>query len=374
MSAQTSRRCILLYRGSLERSRLAFILEVALQHYKDIDFVWLFPGKLTPHVESVFTDFIAGFKVSSCHVLNHRLSSYLKSRRELSSIGRRVPDYDLVLVGSSASVYTGSFTPRRVIWFINGIPEEAAMNSRAKGMMSSFQWGVYKLFVKPSLIVTVSNRMSGYVRRHFPGVRIEAAPTCVDTSTFRPPNGWQRQPGIFVYLGTGAAWQALDVLSELWQAIHKLDNTIKFRVVSRDPRTKVLAVGIDSSAIEFVQSNNFKEVATFLHNAEVGFLIRKDNIVNCVSFPTKLGEYLAAGCWVVATDLDWDVSDYISETPLAGMKLTPDLPVNKMAQSILDYRKKIDRPRQREAIELAVGKLDRGFWIKKLTSTLETEL
>jgi hypothetical protein len=171
--------------------------------------------------------------------------------------------------------------------------------------------------------------------------------------------------GIFVYLGTGAPWQALDRLALLWKAIHRIDKSIRFRVISRDNRTKILGHAIAPTHIEFVGSDDSHVVARYLHESEVGFLIRRNDIVNVVSFPTKLAEYLAAGCWVVTTRLDWDITDLHRQYQI-GYEVGENPDWDESAKDILSFRTKIDVIALMQSISTVASKMEKNTCIAHL--------
>jgi glycosyltransferase involved in cell wall biosynthesis len=363
--------CWVVYRGPLERSRLAFILQSLGTLYVQMHIIWVFPGKWTDRVQQVYSEFSSDFPSARWTVLRHTLKDFFKTKHQIRLIaGTDTSSAVVALVGDSACLFANCFTRTNPIWFINGIPEEKTLQGSLRGSLESrVQWALYRFLIRPSKIVTVSTRMSAYVARHFPGIPIMAAPTCVDTSTFAFQGKTEPdRKGWFCYLGTGAAWQALDQLSLLWQAIHQKDKSIRFRVISRDPRCQVLTTGIPSSNIEFVQSEHFKEVASYLHHSEVGFLIRRDNIINRVSFPTKLAEYLASGCWVVVTNLDWDASNYV-ERHQVGYLGELSKSTEQLAEEILAFRARKDATLAQRIVECTKS-LDRTVWINKVNQFL----
>jgi len=106
-------------------------------------------------------------------------------------------------------------------------------------------------------------------------------------------------------------------------------------------------------------------VASYLHEAEVGFLLRKDTIVNRVCFPTKLGEYLASGCWVVSSDIDWDVKEWFQKYKI-GLLAKPDSPASEIATAIITYRLGVQSGQIRNDILQASNEMDRNFWVENL--------
>jgi len=359
--------CVLLYRGPLERSRLSFIIDSLLLVYSGIDLVWIAP-KYDDTRAKYFEDFTRGYKIDSIHVLDHTARQFFKTVAALKEIFKTAAVHDLAMVGFSSVYFSFASRAKKKYWFINGIPEEKQMQSNrlVYSLGIRIQWLISKWLLKPDLIVTVSNRMSKLVKVYFPRTEIFSAPTCVDTTTFFMHDNKPKDKKLFVYLGSGAAWQAIDLLSMLWGCIHAADPSISFRVISRDERCKELGRSVASTNIEFVSANTFEGVAKYLNQAQVGFLVRRPHIVNEVSFPTKLGEYIASGLWVVTSDLDWDVADFVREHQI-GHLVAPQFDAKAEAIKVLSaYQRALQDKTLSERLEAARIEMDRANWANSL--------
>lgn len=363
--------CLLIYRGPLERSRLTFIFESLGLLFEKVEFIWLLPhSKFYNKDNKRFDDFIKKFPSIEFSIINSESSKVLGVRKKLK---RKLEhsNVPLFMIGLSTPFFVPQGFSSKIIWFINGIPEEKLLhnNSITVKVRAWMSWKLVKIYSKPDLIVTVSTRMGKYVNEKFPEIPFYAVPTCVDHSIFKSKENKGRK--YFTYLGSGAPWQNLDVLSKIWQEIHKLEPNIQFRVISRDSRTKILAEGIGKNRIEFVGSEDFEEIAEFLSESLVGFLIREDNLVNRVSYPTKMAEYLASGSWVVSSDIDWDVGDLIRKYEV-GLLVKPKSDPSVIATEILskigvgydtdDFAKKID-----QALEV----LHKEYWVDRFQGILK---
>jgi glycosyltransferase involved in cell wall biosynthesis len=217
-------------------------------------------------------------------------------------------------------------------------------------------------------VVVVSEPMGRFVARRIPGAQWLEAPTCVDEETFTAPDEGVRS--WLTYVGSGAPWQGIDLLAPVWRAIADLDPTARFRVVSRDERARDLVRALAPGAAEMVAGATPGDVARMLWQSEVGFLVRRPGVVNETSFPTKFGEYVAAGVPVVTTDIGWEVSDIVRRTGcgvIVGVEAEPA----RVAREILDFRQRCRTDDAvREGCRRATALLARDRWIDELAEGL----
>lgn len=329
--------------------------------------MWIFPGKLTQKKKEHAEEFLRQYNFDQIEFRGETAINLVKTNLAFRKLMNMHNFSSVYLVGFSAPLFSLFKGSSKRIWFINGIPEEKG-GGILSSLIAQILWKLQGWASKASLVVTVSSRMSDYVIRRTGISNLFHVPTCTDLDVFRPKQEKNRK--YFTYLGSGAAWQALDWLESVWYEIHKLDPTILFQVISRDERCKTLGQRIAKENIRFVSSPNFSEVAGFLHESEVGFLLRKDSIVNRVCFPTKLGEYLASGSWVVSSDIDWDVKEYFQKFKI-GILIDPNWDVTKQASAILNYRQEIGSETTTLNLEEIVQHLGRSFWAERLTEQIK---
>lgn len=353
------------YRGPLERSRLGFLLELFLSLGSDVKFYWLLPHPKFHNSENqVLEPFMSSYPELEYKIIPAPLSKIYSVRSEIKKIVGPRKEVAVVSIGFTAPYFLPSGINGTHIWCINGIPEESLLhtNSWLKRLEVKWKWKMLAFQYRPDLILTVSKRMNAYVSGFFPGIKSYAIPLCVDLDRFKRG---KNEPKYYTYSGSGAPWQNLGFLSLVWAELHRLDPGIKFRVISRDSRAKVLAAGLPKESIEFVGTSDLDELANFLSEAKVGFLLREDTLVNRVSFPTKLSEYLASGSWVVVSDLDWDISEIVSDFKV-GVLVSPDSTPEQIASFILSQAGQFENQvKLNENISKAITPLGKSFWIEK---------
>ena len=357
-----------LYRGQLEleRSRIEFILASLADEFDAIDFVHLSPG-----VGSGADD-LREFVVGLAHI---RTVSFVPAgARGLVAARRRVRE---LLASDARTVVAIGFSIWPIVvgmrcraWFIHGIPEERLLTSsslRDRLAVRASWWGANRVSADVHVVVSVA--MSRLVDERLRPERILVVPNAVDRTTYREPSNLPRT--WLTYQGGGSPWQGIDRLSEVWAAIHDLDPSVRFRVISRDPRTAVLTRGLPGDVVEHVSASDAEGVAALLGEARVGFLFRATNLVNTVAWPMKLGEYVSAGVPVVVTDCGWDIASFVVEHE-AGLVVQWEDSPDTTARALLAYLDSIGL-RPVEGTRHAADALAATRWRSVLGQALATD-
>lgn len=355
----------LVYRGQLEieRSRMEFILSGLSRCFDAVDVVHLAPGVGSDeeHVRTFANSFGHVRHVESVAAGTTRVRSGRRSLRRLL----RDDATSIVAVGFSAWPFVAGLHCRA--WFLNGVPEERLLtrDSRLDRLFVSASWRGARA-VRSDLHVVVSEPMAAMVTSRLSPLRVEVVPNAVDLTTYRPDSS--ATPTYLTYQGGGSPWQGLARLAEVWSAIHTLDPSLRFRVISRDPRTAVLAGGLPEEVIELVSADGPGAVAHLLEQSRLGFLYRAPGVVNAVSWPMKLGEYLAAGAPVVVSDCGWDLAPLVTEHE-AGVVVSWTDPPSVTARSVVDYLHSIEG-RRPPGVRAAAESLAADRWHAELQRML----
>jgi glycosyltransferase involved in cell wall biosynthesis len=366
------KRFVVVYRGPLEKMRTAFLIDTFYNLFGSFDFIWIYPVKDGGVRAKYFESTIAVGKVNQLHIIEDKITSFYKTRNALHQIFKKYDAEVLGVIGFSALAYLPDNHGKQIVWCVNGVPEEDVLSRPWSKLLVKFKkW--MTLNRKVDLILVVSERMKRYMKAMYPAAPIIVAPCCVDTQLYFKHRRPVEQRIYFSYLGSGAPWQNIDRISGIWQKIHQLDKSIRFRVISQDPKSKILATNISESNIEFHKSSNFDVVADLQSENEVGFLIRDNIIVNQVSYPMKMGEYLASGSWVVASNIDWDLSDFIHRHS-CGLLIDNESSDEEIAKSILDFKKRENPIDLNRYTENAAKELDRFRWAAMTANNIKSIL
>jgi len=118
---------------------------------------------------------------------------------------------------------------------------------------------------------------------------------------------------ILVYSGNLQQWQEPELLQTVAEDLNELSDRFVFLLLSRDPKAGVLA----KSKSVILREVSRNEVFQYLRASDIGLLLRKPNLINQVSDPTKLGEYLFCGLSIFTSGVG-DLRQMISDMPGVG--------------------------------------------------------
>ena len=174
-------------------------------------------------------------------------------------------------------------------------------------------------------LICVSNAFKRYLvtRYGLPEDRVEVIPTAVDTDTFRfdhrARERVRRSLGIasklvVAYSGSAHEWEVPDHILRAFRMVAGRRRDSHLLILTTQPAELERAVaraGVPTEAVH-VLSVQHRLVPQYLSAADVGLLIREDNLVNRVAAPTKFAEYLACGVPVLVSKGIGDTEAVIS--------------------------------------------------------------
>ncbi len=326
---------LIVYRGPLERARVATLILAAQDAAPEVTFAWLNTRPLTAEFLGRFVDFVRRFDGLRWEVLDGRLADAARATVRLRDLAR--DGEPVFAIGASALPYAAALRRRPFLWSINGIPEEAVSHeaSTRRRVAIEARWRMMRAMPTPDLVVTVSARMSALVKERGIGRAFIDVPLVVDLDTF--VDGGRPRPIAHAYQGWGAPWQNLDETAAIWRAIATQSPNAHFRVISRDPRCRVLVERLDPARVDVVSAESPAEVNALLNDVQCGALFRKPNVINEVAFPTKFGEYLGAGCAVTTSRLAWDITGIVERFG-CGVLIAPGTSAEAAAKEIEAFR------------------------------------
>ena len=226
---------------------------------------------------------------------------------------------------TTSTLFAKAIKNKKVYYWVQGvIPEESFLKHQSKIRYFVLSIIEYLALTISSKQIFVSDEMKIYLEMKYKKSYSKSIVVpCV--SEFKDDNSVKEKDS-FVYLGGMSAWQRVDRMLELFNDI----------VEYSKPNAKLYIATLEKQQAEaYVQKYlspkyhknvkvlsivNREEIPHFLSTKEFGFLIREESVVNYVSSPIKLAEYLSCGVNVIISE---SVKSYASiiEKNGAGIKV-----------------------------------------------------
>ncbi len=193
------------------------------------------------------------------------------------------------------------FTSAKVVLEMHGFIEEEEYLYKN---INRFQFYLKKIFFVSNYffmdtITTCSDTATEYIRRF--NKNTTTVYGGVDTSIFYPRENNQLDADHVVigYAGNSRVWQGLDFLLGAMKAVVSEDKKYRLKILSSEAKWKLPDQYVYFTEV-FPPVKNDK-VPEFLATCDILVIPRMDNMVNKLSFPSKIMEYLASGKVVVAS-------------------------------------------------------------------------
>lgn len=143
----------------------------------------------------------------------------------------------------------------------------------------------------------------------------------------------------FIYAGSSHAWQRLDKMLRIFKAVQQLDSSAYLTIMTKDKQgvsAMASELGLDNVLIDYTTQNKLDSI---MARHKYAFLIRDDIIVNRVSTPTKMANYISSGLMPIYSDVieafqkNIDLGDF-------GIPISDNMDFEDIAQKILHHHVK----------------------------------
>ncbi len=228
---------------------------------------------------------------------------------------------------------------RKLIFDVHGIaPEESEMNKEHSERTEALKKVEEQIIKSSDMIVFVSHEMKKHYQKKY-NLQLESSiiiPTCVENRKFIMSFDDRRimrkslgltDKFVFLYLGSLSVWQWPEAMFNLFVQINKrILNSFFYLLIPEEEHIRVREI-IEEKGIAngkfIIDHVDHGQVGSIISVADAGLLLRKSHPVNSVSYPTKAGEYFAAGVPIITTKNVGDVSQAVQDHNL-GVILSPD--------------------------------------------------
>ncbi len=225
------------------------------------------------------------------------------------------------------------------------LAEEVSARSRWKVKARIIRNMVKSEIKKSSRIGAVSYKLKDYITELTDRKDVVVIPSCFNReniyfdeegrSFVRNNYGIKDDEIVLCYSGGVSGWQRIEDIIHLFKLCVDADKRIKVLVLTNevDKLGEIIrSVSLPESRYKLI-SVAHAEIRKYLSAADLGVVLREDNVINNVASPIKIAEYLACGLPVVMTE---GIGDYSNLLPREGLALKLN-EKNSLEQQVIDY-------------------------------------
>lgn len=212
-----------------------------------------------------------------------------------------------------------------IFWVQGAVPEESYYRRRSqirKVILSIIERAALKY---ADVVLYVSEEMKKhYLDKYGFAAKNFYIMPCFSTDF--PKQFYERQikENIFLYAGSISAWQCFEETVQLYQKMEEKYSDISFLIMTsqkEQARAILEKYAIRNYEIGFADG---KEYFNMINKCKFGFCLRKDDIVNNISTPTKFSDYIGHGIIPVYTKNTKDFYSKADGNPFCLCENDPD--------------------------------------------------
>lgn len=117
---------------------------------------------------------------------------------------------------------------------------------------------------------------------------------------------------LFVYSGSMESWQNIEEVIIFFKLVSETIENARFAIFSKEAeRFEEIFNKNFSAELFFIKALSKEEIPYYLNQADFGILFRDDHLINIVSAPIKVKDYLLSGVPIIMTANIGDSSEYV---------------------------------------------------------------
>ena len=197
---------------------------------------------------------------------------------------------------------------KKIICWVQGLEKEEKFLKK-KLKIYFYIYSIFEIIAirYSNKFIFVSMTMKEYFEKHYNKSFSNRSIIVPCTSDLHFLNS-DKIPNSFTYIGGTSIWQRIDHILIMFQIIAKKNASATLYLISNDLVTikHLISIHVSSEYISRIRLDSINsriEVQKHLSKMEFGFLIRDQNIINNVSSPIKLAEYLSCGVFPIISPI-----------------------------------------------------------------------
>lgn len=130
---------------------------------------------------------------------------------------------------------------------------------------------------------------------------------------------------VLCYSGGLHKWQCIEETLELAKRLMQINSRYYFCFFTKDNIASFKEKLEQLGESYMVKGLNFEDIPVYLSMIDIGFLLRRNSLVNINSSPTKTAEYMAAGAMIITTQYAGDAPELIRQSGYGIILDEPDI-------------------------------------------------
>lgn len=231
------------------------------------------------------------------------------------------------------------------------VAEEVALKCGKRGL--KYKYILHKElneFRKSDRLVCVSKNLKDYITAKIGRKDAIIIPSCVEEKMFFYDSKVRKEirakyyltddKKVICYSGGLSTWQRINDIIKLFEQIAKTDENYRFIFLTNQDKQLQEIILKTTLPIKrcIILWCLHEQVYQYLSAADAGIIMREDTIVNNVSSPIKIGEYLSCGLPIIMTKGIGDFGDLISQIGI-GLLLEEN---GDIARQVISFMTRLD--------------------------------
>lgn len=198
---------------------------------------------------------------------------------------------------------------KKIYWYQGFESEESYLKHQSFLRRSILRLSEFYAMKASDVIITPSDAMIDVLLQRYPALKVNnfvTIPNLADSYSTRPRDprlwGFEKAPQLALgYIGSLARWQCFEESCRIVAAIQDHLPDTWFLVLTQDSQKAESIIKQEGIRLYRILTATTGMVSSYASSFDLGFMLRKNHIVNYVSCPMKWLEYWQCGVPIIAT-------------------------------------------------------------------------
>lgn len=250
------------------------------------------------------------------------------------------------------------------------VPEESYLRNQSNIRFKILSYIEKYCLKKSDFILTVSEaQMEHYIKKYnIKEDKVFVVHNFLNHWQYKRQSIEKNEIPSVVYVGSYNKWQRADDILKLFKKIKEKMESVKFIVCTQKHHIKIFdRIAKENNICVQIESHDYNNLIKRISSMTAGIIMRSDDIVNRVSSPFKIIDYISSGIPFIMTDNIGDYSRIFKDTDFVNIINDKESYSEQDIDTIIEFiNKNLDRNSD-EIIRFAKKNLDFSKEMSKVT-------